>query len=211
MSGEQKISACRLQDNILVDSKVLYNGCLKMDMDAWNYVYRIVYGTVNKYTSPWHLADADARKDMVQDIVCHLLDKGLDQVREPEKFTGYIRRVTVNRLFDRFRKRCLRTVSIDICNDDDRPGIEPACPRPGPEALAGTRRLLESISLSIFSLSEMCSKTLKGYVAYKQGDYRDYATLAGQFQVSVGTFSSRVNRCLAELRQVPEIKNWLEA
>lgn len=192
-----------------MDGEALYHACLQGDMDAWKYVYGYVAKIVR--ASRWNLSGPEARDDQAQEIVCHLLDRGLEKVREPAAFKGYIRMVAINRILDGFRKKCLKTISIDIGTGDDRPVIEPVCPRPGPVTLTRQRCLLETINEAIATLSEKCKSTLNGYIAYKQGDYQDYATLAGKLQVSVGTLSSRVNRCLAELRQISTVKYWLEA
>ena len=206
----QKTRGSDKQDTIYaMDAEALYHACLRGDMDAWKYVYGYVAKIVR--SSRWYLSDRQALDDLAQEIVCHLLDKGLDKVQEPAAFKGYIRRVAINRILDGFRKKLVKTMSIDIDPGDDRPVIELVCPRPGPVTLTRQRCLLETINKAIDTLSEKCKSTLNGYIAYKRGDYQDYATLAGKLQVSVGTLSSRVNRCLAELRQISTVKYWLEA
>ena len=191
-----------------MDSIDLYNGCLRGDEDAWEIVYNFVLKiTTYKYKNP-----RVSPKDMAQDIVCHLLAKGIDQVKEPEKFHGFVKRVAVNRILDSLKKHIPPSMSLDFQNDSRRPSWEPASPTPGPVALTMERNLLEIIEKGLFSLSQKCAESLKEYIAYKRdGKYADYAALAIKMNLKVSTLSSRVTRCLEQLSEIPEIKNWLEA
>jgi RNA polymerase sigma factor (sigma-70 family) len=190
------------------DSTNLYQRCLRGDEDAWEYIHNFVHFIVGRKCRTLRF-NID---DMAQEIVYHLLNKGIDSVKNPAAFCGYIKKVTTNYICDRFRKKILFTVSLDNRYDDDRPVWEPASPAPGPLALTMERNLSELIDKGIALLSQKCQEALNGYIAWKKdGKYADYEDLARSMGLKVSTLSSRVTRCLEKLINIPEIHNWLEA
>ena len=186
----------------------LYNRCLHGDGDAWLEVYNLVLSFTR--CQKWCLGNQ--AEDMAQEIVCHLLTRGIDRVEKPAAFKNFIRTCARNTIIDSYKKKVLYAVSIDQANDEGARSVaEPVSPTPGPEARVMSDRFCAGINRGIESLSGVCRKTLTGYIQYKKGKFTDYAGLAAHFKVSVGTLSSRVSRCLDALRQVPEVRDWLEA
>ncbi|HIP39855.1 MAG TPA: sigma-70 family RNA polymerase sigma factor [Desulfocapsa sulfexigens] len=186
----------------------LHQMCLRGDESAWAYIYN--YALCISRSPRWRLRESP--EDTAQGIVCHLLGKGIDQVRDPNTFRGFVRSVAINFIRDSFKKRELQCSSLDSrCNDDNHHGLDPKSHAPGPEELVLENSLLQVIDKGLASLSEQCRTSLTGYIDYKMGFYKSYAALAKEFEIGVGTLSSRVTRCLDQLRQVKTIQGWMEA
>lgn len=185
----------------------LYNQCMRGDEQAWQYVYNYILLLCRKN----HWDRSEAPEDTAQSVISHLLTKGIDQVREIAAFRGFIRMVTLNFIKDQARKKKLATISIHRDERDDNPGIEPISRAPGPEQQLMSEGLLASFSEAVEQMTDTCRSILGGYIQFKLGVYEDYQSLAQAFELTVSTYSSRVKRCLDQLRQHDEIGNWLEA
>ena len=190
-----------------VKNEDLYQMCLRGDDSAWTYVYR--YALAIARSPRWKLRDSP--EDMAQSIVCHILTKGLDQVRAPKAFRGFIRRLAVNFILDHLKKKGLSYQSLSGEGPDGEDWeYEPASENPGPEDLFFGSEFFQLLDRATSSLPKKCRDTLKGYRDYKLGEFDSYKSLAKHFGLSIGTLSSQIKRCLDRLLGVKEIKAWLE-
>ena len=191
-----------------ISNSDLHQMCLRGDESAWTYIYN--YSLCIARNPRWRLRDSP--EDTAQGIVCHLLGKGIDQVKDPNAFRGFVGTLARNFILDSFKKRELPCKSLNggLHEDDDRVH-DPKSHAPGPEELAFENSLLQIIDDGLATLSEQCRNALNGYIDYKMGLYESYGALAQKFQVEVGTLSSKITRCLKQLKQVKTIKAWMEA
>ena len=191
-----------------VTNEDLYQMCLRGDEPAWEYVYRYVLAIAR---SPrWRLRDTP--EDMAQDIVGHLLTKGIETVKKQGAFRGFIKRVAVNKILDSVKGRAVYFETLDAADCDDGPIVPtPQALDPGPDQMVYGNELLRAIQEALNDMSQLCREALGAYVDYKMGQYENYKVLAQEFGRSIGTLSSQIKRCLDELRQVGVIKEWLEA
>jgi len=208
MIDQQAEAATKYVERGMADTD-LYNRCLRGDEEAWMQVYEFVYRITGRFRNPWL-----GREDMAQEIVSHLLTKGIDQVRNPAAFTGFVRVVARRFILDLLKKKRLQITSVNAVGrrGDDGRTWDPPCPQPGPAARTLGNSLLQTVQEGIASLSKKCRKVLTAYIAYKKdGKYSSYEELAAALHLKIGTLSSRITRCLEQLAQIPAIKSWLEA
>lgn len=191
-----------------ITNEDLYQMCLRGDESAWEYVYN--YVLVIARSPRWYLQDTP--EDMAQSIVCHLLSKGIEQVRKQSAFRAYIKRVAVNLILDSFRKKKIVSRSLDSSDySDNQPYFDPPSNNPGPEEMTFGKEFLQKINSAMRDLSENCRDTLYAYIDYKMGGCDSYKTLADKLGKSIGTLSSLIKRCLDKLRMVEEIRVWLKS
>ena len=182
--------------------------CLRGDESAWGYLYNYVLAIIR---SP-RFRLRESPEDMAQSIICHLLDKGIDRVKDSRAFRAYVRRVAVNLVLDSFKKKALNTLSLDVQADDDNVApLDPPSSNPGPEDVAMGVGFVQTLHDEMEKLPEKCQVVLNHYIDYKMGRYDSYSALAAQIGKSIGTLSSQVKRCLDILRRAGAIKIWLEA
>jgi RNA polymerase sigma factor (sigma-70 family) len=184
----------------------LYQMCLRGDDSAWGYVYRYVL-TIAR--SP-RFRLRETPEDMAQSIVCHLLDKGIDRLKDGNAFRAYVRQVAVNQILDSFKKKSVNPVSLDHAPGEGRVAPDPASPAPGPEEVTIGTSLVRALQTEMGNLPEKCRVVLNHYIDYKMGRYASYKILAAKIGKSIGTLSSQVKRCLDILRKAEPIRIWLE-
>ncbi len=190
-----------------IDSEELYEHCLRGDEGAWGYVYNYVLAIAR---SPrWNLNDP--LEDVAQSVVCHLLGKGLDRVRERKAFRAYVRRMAVNLILDTLKRKQVWTRPLEGTKEGGEPLCrDPQSPEPDPEEATLGGHLSRALERGLESLSEACREVLEAYVDYKLGVFDSYRALADHFGRTVGTLSSTIKRCLDRLRDMPEVKTWLQ-
>jgi len=190
-----------------ISNKDLYQMCLRGEESAWEYVYN--YVLMISRSPRWRLRDTP--EDMAQSIVCHLLKKGIDQVRDQNAFRSFIKTVAVNFILDSFKKNYVKAGSLDSSDyNEGRSDFDVKSGNPGPEDLALEKELNRVLHQAIYSLSKKCQPILEAYIEYKKGRYKSYKVLAEKFGKTIGTLSSQIKRCLDLLRLNDEIRLWLE-
>lgn len=181
--------------------------CLRGDEAAWAYLYNYVLSIAR---SP-RFRLREAPEDIAQSIVCHLLEKGIDRLKDSRAFRAYIRRVSVNLILDSFKRKMLYTQSLDSTPDEKKAPLEPVSHNPGPEDVALGVDLARTLQSEMARLPDNCRAVLNHYIDYKMGQYKSYKALAAKIGRSIGTLSSQVKRCLDVLRRAEPIRLWLEA
>lgn len=190
-----------------VSNEDLYQMCLRGDEPAWGFLYNYVRFFVRKLGWDLH----ESLEDITQGILGHLLEKGIDQLKEQAAFRGYVKRVAVNYILDNEKKKRVKTVSLnDDCDDSETPPIQPVSPGPGPEEQKMGAELGAALTRAINSLAQSCQEVLEAYIDYKMGVYKDYQSLAAALGKAVGTVSSQVKRCIDQLRMHQPLREWLE-
>jgi RNA polymerase sigma factor (sigma-70 family) len=190
-----------------VSNPDLYQMCFRGDESAWGYLYNYVL----KITRSPRFRLRETPEDMAQSIICHLLDKGIDRLKDHRAFRAYVRRVSVNLIIDSFKKKILNTLSLDAQDTDEKATpIEPVSGKPGPEDVALGTGLVEILQKELKNLPEKCRGVLDLYIDYKMGQYKSYKALAEKVGKTIGTLSSQVKRCLDMLRKAEPLRLWLE-
>ena len=193
-------------DYAKLSSEDLYEMCLRGDESAWWYVYCYVLAIAK---SPrWRLSDTP--NDMAQSIVCHLLDRGLESVRQPEAFRSFVRRVAVNFLLDCVKGRKPVFETIDDTNGEKWRHRKLSTEDPSPEELLLSDALAQAFRNALQRISGKCREVLEAYLEYKAGKHENYRAFAHALGKTIGTLSSQIKRCLDELREAKEIRAWLE-
>ena len=189
-----------------IGSGDLYAMCLRGEESAWTYVYN--YALRVARDKRWRFLEPD---DDAQEVVVRLLSGGIDQVENGDAFRGYLRKITVNCILDRLKKKRLPTLSIHATPDSDEGGgIELPSTQPGPEDLLSGAALQRALDSAMNGLSDRCREVVNSYLDYKMGRFDNLTALAQTYGVVIGTFSSWVTRCLDQLRCAKEIHDWLE-
>lgn len=180
--------------------------CLRGDEAAWAYLYNYVLSIAR---SP-RFRLRETPEDMAQSIVCHLLEKGIDRLKDSRAFRAYVRRVSVNLILDSFKRKMLYTQSLDGTPDEQKAPLEPVSHNPGPEDVALGVDFARILQAEMARLPDNCQAVLNHYIDYKMGQYESYKALAAKIGKSIGTLSSQVKRCMDVLRQAEPIRLWLE-
>lgn len=192
-----------------IENADLHAMCLRGDETAWGYIYNYVLCVARD--PHWQMAAPNAPEDIAQDVVCRLLTKGIDRVDNTAAFRGFVRRVTVNLILDTLKKRRVPTSSIENSRaDEEKMSYDPPSTAPGPEELLEHATLLEDLGKAIGGLPDKCSSVLNSYIEYKMGLFGSLSALAEAVGIGVKTLSSRVKRCLDQLRFEDKISVWLE-
>lgn len=176
----------------------LHEQCLAGDDRAWGKLYT------------WCRDLAAAKlpreaEDAAQQVCLKLLNGGLEALREPKAFLGYVRRAVTNEVISRLRKTG-REVSLDQplggYGEDDGPGLldvmETGCHTP--ESQAGARLALEKLAGLIAELPVYCEGVMGVYIRYRMGLLHSYKEMADVLDVPVNTISVQIKRCLDRLR-----------
>ena len=192
---------------LTIKGSELYQRCQKKDEEAWAYLYSWCQKRASRKLP--NLAE-----DVAQLVCVKLLDKGLDSVKNPKAFYGFMATAVDRAVIDALRKTG-REVSLDnpISGDeaagasfgDQMPGKEPA-----PDRQAAARKALSELSRAIEELPGYCSEVMPLYVRYKLGLEENYETMANRLGVPINTLSVQIRRCLQGLKKMPQF-SWLSA
>jgi RNA polymerase sigma factor (sigma-70 family) len=186
-----------------ISGEDLHDMCVRGDESAWRYLYNYVVKILR--AGQWRLPVEV--EDMAQQILCHLLAGSIDKVKHKHAFRAFVRRVAVNQVLDTLKKKRLMVVSYDREDVHREKIFACAAPAgPGPEEAAMGNCAAGSIEKALARLSDGCREVLSAYIDYKLGMIENYQALARQFGETMGTISSRINRCLGKLKQMPEIR-----
>ena len=139
-------------------------------------------------------------EDILQDVFYRLVEA--NRLLMPiDHVTGWLFRVTRNRIADLFRRRRTENVSTaDLVNDnDERFKLEDLLPSPdaGPDALYTRNLLLDELELAIDELPEVQRDV---FVAHEL-EGRSFKQIAGETGVSINTLLSRKRYAVLHLRE----------
>lgn len=192
-----------------IESSDLHAMCLRGDESAWEYIFNYVLCVARD--PRWRLTGPNTPEDIAQDVVCRLLTKGIEQVKNKAAFRSFVRTVAINFIRDSFKKKQVLTRSMDNGQSgEDNISYDPPSNEPGPEDELAQAKLIEALGEAVNELPDKCRLVLSRYLDYKMGLFDNLAALAETFGEKVGTFSSSVKRCLDKLRCVNTISVWLE-
>lgn len=156
----------------------------------------------------YHLApDWHDRADLVQEVWIRVY-RNIKRLQEPEKFRGWLSRISTNLFYDELRKRKRNQppVSLDapISIEDGEMDWEIAADMPGPVEHMTTQEFYDQLKSAIADLPEAFRKTI--VLREIQGmAYEEIAEITG---VSLGTVKSRIAR--ARLRLQSQLQPYLD-
>lgn len=145
------------------------------------------------------LPDPEEAEDVLQDVLADLVDA--NRLLMPiEHITGWLFRVTRNRITDLLRKKRAAPWPADAMGDDDALDFADLLPSPedGPDALRVRAALLEAIEAA---LAELPRDQREVFVAHEL-DGRSFKEIAAATGVSVNTLLSRKRYAVLHLREL---------
>ncbi len=148
----------------------------------------------------YHLApDWEERADMAQEIWIRVY-RNIKRLQEPDKFRGWLSRITTNLFYDelRKRKRITKPVSLDAprrLKDGDICWELPS-ELPTPTDSLSTREFYEKLQSAISELPEAFRIT----IVLREIDGLPYEEIAEITGVSLGTVKSRIARARIKLQ-----------
>lgn len=157
----------------------------------------------------YHLApDWHDRADLVQEVWIRVY-RNIKRLQEPEKFRGWLSRISTNLFYDELRKRKRNQppMSLDapISIEDGEMNWEIAADTPGPVEHMTTQEFYDQLKTAIADLPEAFRTTIM--LREIQGmAYEEIAEITG---VSLGTVKSRIAR--ARLRLQSQLQPYLDA
>jgi RNA polymerase sigma factor (sigma-70 family) len=190
---------------ISMKASELYELCQKRDEEAWAYLHS------------WCLKRAGRKlpalaQDIAQQVCIKMLDNGLELVRNPKAFYGFMATAVDRAVIDAARK-----LGREVSLDNPLPGADShgatfvdntATKAPGPEQQAAARAALEQLADAISALPDYCHLVMPMYVQYKLGLVANYETMANRLDIPLNTLSVQIRRCLQGLRKMPEF-SWI--
>jgi len=190
-----------------VSNEDLYEMCIQGNDMAWHYLYNYV----RKIIRSKGLRLLEDPEDMAQNIICHLLSGAIDKVKEKQAFRSFVKTVAVNKVLDSFKKKQVSTFSYDAEDAfTEQIFFEDGTNNPGAEERMISNSTAKIIHNALKTLSDKCEMILSGYIEYKMGIIENYKVLAQNFGETIGTISSRINRCLEKLKNQADIKKILD-
>jgi RNA polymerase sigma-70 factor, ECF subfamily len=157
----------------------------------------------------YHLApDWQDRSDLAQEVWIRVY-RNIKRLNEPEKFKGWLGRITTNLFYDelRKRKRAKPPISLDApyLLDDGEKDWEIAADKPGPQEEMETREFYDRLQAAISDLPEVFRTTI--VLREIQGmAYEEIAEITG---ASLGTVKSRIAR--ARVRLQSQLQEYIES
>ena len=129
-------------------------------------------------------------EDLVQEAFI-LAYQHLDRLREADKFTGWIYRITRNLCYAALRKQCLRTESLEASDVHDMPDSSVA-----PDSLAEGHETSDTIVKAVEALP---ASNQQVFLLYLEGwSYRKIAT---GLRLSISTVSGRVQQAKQRVKE----------
>ncbi|MCD4677400.1 MAG: RNA polymerase sigma factor [Desulfobacula sp.] len=190
-----------------VSNEDLYEMCIQGNDTAWHYLYNYVLKIIR--SKGWRLRDDP--EDMAQNIICHLLSGAIDKVNKKKSFRSFVKTVAVHKVLDSFKKKQVSTFSYDAEDAfTEQIFFEDGANMPGAEEKIISNSTEKIIHNALKTLSDKCKIVLSRYIEYKMGIIENYKALAKIFGETIGTISSRINRCLEKLKNQADIKKILD-
>ncbi len=197
----------RTTTELTIKGSELYERCQQREEQAWAYLFSWCQKRASRKLP-------NMAEDVAQLVCVKLLDKGLDSVKNPKAFYGFMATAVDRAVIDALRKTG-REVSLDnpISGEDlagasfgdQMPGKEPE-----PDQQAAARQALKELGRTIEELPGYCNKVMPLYIRYKLGLEENYETMAERLGVPINTLSVQIRRCLQGLKKMPQF-SWLSA
>ena len=148
----------------------------------------------------YHLApDWQDRADLAQEVWIRVY-KNIKRLQEPNKFQGWLSRITTNLFYDELRKRKRFTtpLSLDasISTDDGEMDWQVASDDPLPEDNLNTSEFYEQLQRAIADLPA----TFRSTIILREVQGMSYEEIAEITGASLGTVKSRIARARSKLQ-----------
>ncbi len=148
----------------------------------------------------YHLApEWHDRADISQEIWIRVY-RNIQKLQEPNKFRGWLSRITTNLFYDELRKRKRNAPPLSLDNprtfDDGEMEWDLATDHPGPEDYLTTTEFYDKLHDAIANLPEAFRIT----IVLREIDGLSYEEIAEITQVSLGTVKSRIARARQRLQ-----------
>ena len=170
--------------------------CLKGDERAFAILVSRYSGLL--YRLSWRMLrnDEEAR-DAVQETFLRI-HRALSTYDQRRKFSTWIMRITANLCIDRIRRRRMKTLSIDVGEDEeDRVPVVLVDGRPTPDARYGHLALRETLDRLVARLPPIYRAVVE--LRYKQElAYEEIAEVLG---IPLGTVKARLHRAHRQLKE----------
>jgi RNA polymerase sigma factor (sigma-70 family) len=155
----------------------------------------------------YHLApDWQDRADLAQEVWIRVY-RHLNRLQEPNKFKGWLSRITTNLFYDelRKRKRHAEPISLDAPMNMEEGDMEWDLPTdaPSPEETLTTTEFYEQLRSAIADLPEAFRTT----IVLREIEGMPYEEIAEITGVSLGTVKSRIARARQKLQS--QLKDYL--
>lgn len=186
---------------VRLEAAVLHERCMAGNDLAWRSLFTWCRNKASKVLP----AEAEG---VAQQVCLKLLEGGLERVRNPKAFLGYVSRAVSNEVINRLRAR-KGNLSLDqpIAMGDGE-GLELGQRLDGhadaPDEQAAARLMLGRLGQCLDELPEYCRAVMTLYVHYRMGLVASYKEMAAELKVSVNTLGVQIKRCLDGLRRLPE-------
>ena len=153
------------------------------------------------YRLAWRmLANEEEARDIVQETFLRVF-RALETFDQSRRFSTWILRITTNLCIDRYRRRKMRLLSIDVDDEEeDRRPIVLVDPGRGPEADHGRTSLAETVGALIERLPPIYRAIL--HMRYQQG--LAYEEIAETLEIPLGTVKARLHRAHRQLKELLE-------
>ncbi|MFH1144380.1 MAG: sigma-70 family RNA polymerase sigma factor [Candidatus Eisenbacteria bacterium] len=151
------------------------------------------------YRLAWRMmGNAEEAHDVVQETFLRVF-RSLDTFDQSRRFSTWILRIATNLCIDRYRRRKVQLLSIDVDDDDDeRRPIVLADERQNPEEMHGRTALAESIGRLMEHLPPIYRAILE--LRYKQD--LAYEEIADVLEIPLGTVKARLHRAHHRLKEL---------
>ncbi|WP_041429229.1 sigma-70 family RNA polymerase sigma factor [Synechococcus sp. PCC 7502] len=145
--------------------------------------------------------DWQDRADLAQEVWLRVY-RNIKKLNEPEKFRGWLSRITTNLFYDELRKRKRVGNPLSLDNplqmlDGDEIDWELPSDRPGPVETLSTQEFYEHLRLAIAELPEGFRAT----IVMREIEGLTYEEIAEITGVSLGTVKSRIARARLKLQE----------
>ncbi len=178
--------------------KEFFYKCLGKDEEAWNELNIFIYKIIKYHFSGLSQEEIEDCQGLV---ILTLIERGIEQVREPSKFLSFVKTLTIYKTVDYLRsKKWEDSINHETENIHNQTA----------ESLVICKQSVQIILQELKRLSRKCRIIIQNYFEYKAGKtkYMRLEDLARSLDLSGGTFGSNVNRCLKSLTvRVGKIKD----
>ncbi len=176
----------------------LIDGCRRGDRDSFSRIVDLYSSRL--YGFYIHMGyKPDQAEDLVQELFVRLVEK-LKKYSHTGKFEAWLFRVAANMARDFARKRSIKTVSLNIGEDDERNSHLEFADNKQPSPDSRLQQLEANVDLqsALFQLSDQ-ERELVLLRHYSDMSFKDIASDCG---LPVGTVLSKVHRALKKLKDI---------
>ena len=176
----------------------LIDGCRKGDRDSFSRIVDLYSSRL--YGFYIHMGyKPDQAEDLVQELFVRLVDK-LKKYNHAGKFESWLFRVAANMARDFARKRSIKTISLNLGNDNERNShFEFAdTNQPSPDSRL---QQLEANTVLYSALTQLSDQE-RELVLLRHYSDMSFKEIAADCNLPVGTVLSKVHRALKKLKDI---------